>query len=126
LRAYDDPLLGREYRRSRMFVSDLRHFLDIPSDAPGPARRMAEQLTLIVRVATAGDSGTTWVSALTCNRRPGRVPCADTIAVHRADVPPAIEWLCTSCGDDGVISGWERSPFDLRPRRCDPDPTDEV
>ncbi len=34
----------------------------------------------------------------------------------RTDVPPSIEWKCTSCGDDGVISGWERSPFDLRPR----------
>ncbi|MDA8311944.1 MAG: hypothetical protein M0Z46_15310 [Actinomycetota bacterium] len=27
-----------------MFVSDLRHFLDLPDDAPGPARKMAEQL----------------------------------------------------------------------------------
>ena len=34
----------------------------------------------------------------------------------RTEVPPSIEWKCTSCGDDGVISGWERSPFDLRPR----------
>ena len=37
--------------------------------------------------------------------------------MFRSDVPPSIEWWCTECGDEGVISGWERSPFDLRPRR---------
>jgi hypothetical protein len=34
-----------------MFVSDLRHFLDIPDDAPGPARKMAEHLGFVVRAA---------------------------------------------------------------------------
>lgn len=32
----------------------------------------------------------------------------------RLDVPPSIEWWCSACGDDGVVSGWEGSPFDLR------------
>ena len=40
-----------------MFVSDLRHFLDMPDDAPRPARAMAEQLFDLVRAATAGDPG---------------------------------------------------------------------
>ena len=100
-----------------MFVSDLRDFLDLPDDVPGPARRMAERLTLIVRAATAGDAGTEWVTALTCDRRPGRRPCAGHLAVLRTDVPPSIAWGCTSCGDEGVISGWEGSPYDLRSRR---------
>jgi hypothetical protein len=98
-----------------MFVSDLRHFLDLPPDVPGPARRMADHLTLIVRAATAGEAGVTWASALTCSRRPGRRPCQGHLALVRTEVPPSIEWRCTSCGDDGIISGWERSPFDLRP-----------
>ncbi len=100
-----------------VFVSDLRHFLDMPEDAPGSARRMAEHLTLVVRAATAGDGGQPWVTALPCRRRPGRRPCTGHLAVFRTDVPPSIEWRCTACGDEGVISGWERSPFDLRPRR---------
>lgn len=77
---------------------------------------MAEHLTLIVRAATAGDGGVGWVSALACRRRPGRRPCPGHLAVYRTDVPATIEWRCTSCGDQGIISGWERSPFDLRPR----------
>lgn len=107
-----------------MFVSDLRHFLDLPDDVPGPARRMAERLTLIVRAATAGDAGVEWASALPCDRRPGHRSCPGHIAVLRTDVPPSIAWYCTSCGDEGVISGWERSPYDLRSRHPRPRPAD--
>ncbi|MGH3473161.1 MAG: hypothetical protein ACRDPG_14085 [Nocardioidaceae bacterium] len=103
-----------------MFVSDLRHFLDMPDDAPAPARKMAEQLGNVVRAATATEAGTAWVSALPCRRRPGRRPCPGHIVVFRPDLPARIEWHCNSCGNEGVISGWEGSYFDLRaprPRR---------
>lgn len=96
-----------------MFVSDLRHFLGMPEDAPGPAQRMAEHLSSVVRAATAGPTGTVWVSALPCRRRPGHRPCPGHIAVSRPDLPARIAWRCTSCGDEGVISGWESSPYDL-------------
>jgi len=102
---------------SEMFVSDLRHFLDITEEAPGPARKMAEQLGLVVRAATAGEAGVSWVSAVSCRRRPGNLPCRGHIEVFRADLPAAIEWQCSDCGDAGVISGWEDSPFDLRAPR---------
>jgi hypothetical protein len=39
-----------------MFVSDLRHFLDMPDDAPGAARKMAEHLSSVVRAATLLDT----------------------------------------------------------------------
>jgi hypothetical protein len=109
-----------------VFVADLRHFLDMPDDAPGPARRMAEHLTLIVRAATSGDAGFEWVSGLPCRRRPGRTACPGHLAVFRADVPPTIDWRCTSCGDEGVIRGWERSPFDLRTRSAEQLPGDSL
>jgi len=110
-----------------MFVSDLRLFLGMPDDTPAPARRMAEHLTLIVRAATAGDAGLRWVSALPCVRRPGRRACPGHLAVLRIDVPPSIEWQCTSCRDEGVISGWEHSPFDLRAHTTDSaSPGDDV
>jgi hypothetical protein len=82
---------------------------------------MAEHLTSIVRAATAGDAGIWWVSAIPCKRRPGRRPCPGHIEVYRTDVPASIQWCCTSCGDVGVISGWEPSPCDLRPGGADGD-----
>ncbi|MDA8297494.1 MAG: hypothetical protein M0004_13090 [Actinomycetota bacterium] len=97
-----------------MFVSDLRHFLDLPDDAPGPARKMADHLSNIVRAATAVPAGASWVSALPCRRRPERRPCPGRMSLCRLDVPARIEWHCTTCDDDGVISGWEGSHFDLR------------
>jgi len=97
-----------------MFVSDLQHYLDMPDDVPGPARRMAEHLTMIVRAATAAGSGSAWTSALTCIRRPNHRACPGNLVLRRIDVPASIEWQCASCGDDGVISGWEETPFDLR------------
>jgi hypothetical protein len=42
-----------------MFVSDLRHFLDIPFDAPGPARKMAKHLGFVVRVAASTSTSAT-------------------------------------------------------------------
>jgi hypothetical protein len=66
------------------------------------------------------------VSAVGCRRRPGRRACPGHIAVLRSDVPPSIEWRCTSCGDEGVISGWKHSPFDLRTRTTDVRPSDDV
>ena len=116
------PSQETRVRSRSVFVSDLRHFLDLPADVPGPARRMADHLTRIARAATAGDPGIGWVSALPCARRPGRRPCPGHLALLRTEVPPAIDWRCTSCGDEGVIRGWERSPFDLRPHGNDPGP----
>lgn len=105
---------AERYRHDAVLVSDLRHFLDLPVDAPTPARRLAEHLTSVVRAATTRDPGTSWVGALRCRRRPGHRACPGFIAVLRTEIPSSIEWRCMSCGDEGVINGWERSPFDLR------------
>ena len=56
--------------RQNMLVADLHHFLDLPADTPGPARRLGEHLSNIVAAATAGDAHTAWESALPCRRRP--------------------------------------------------------
>ncbi|GAC1534661.1 MAG: hypothetical protein NVS3B12_15740 [Acidimicrobiales bacterium] len=97
-----------------MFVSDLRHFLDIDDETLAPARRMAAQLGSIVKAATASEAGQSWVSGIACTRRPGRKPCPGRIGIRRSDVPPSIRWECVACGDEGVIHGWEGSYADLR------------
>lgn len=66
-------------------MSDLDHFLDMPEDAPGPARVLAAQLFDLVRTASAGDPGRAWVSALVCRRRPGNRPCRGYMVVFRPE-----------------------------------------
>lgn len=110
-----------------MMVTDLHHFLDLPADTPGPARRLAEHLSNIVRAATAGDAGTAWESALPCRRRPANRRCPGRMIVLRTEPPAPIRWQCSVCDDEGVISNWADSPFDLRPRRLTlADPIHEI
>lgn len=100
-----------------MLVSDLNHFLDLPPDTPDPARRMAGHLSAIVRAATAGDAGAAWETALPCPRRPARRHCPGRMIVVRAEAQAPIRWQCSVCDDQGVISNWEDSAFDLRRRQ---------
>lgn len=74
---------------------------------------MAAQLFGLVRAATSGEPGVAWLSALTCRRRPGNRTCRGYQVVFRPEGPGRIEWRCERCGDEGVISGWEDSLFDL-------------
>jgi hypothetical protein len=100
-----------------VLVSDLGHFLDLPDHTPVPAVRLAEQLCNIVRAATAGEEGGSWVSALPCRRRPGNRHCPGRIRVRRTDGQAPISWACTVCGDEGWVSGWQETSYDLRDRR---------
>lgn len=98
-------------------ITDLHHFLDLPVDVPGPARRLAEHLGNIVRAATSGDLGVAWESALPCRRRPANRPCPGRMVVQRTEAPATIRWRCSVCADEGLISNWAGSPFDLRARQ---------
>ena len=91
-----------------------------------PDTRTAEHLTSVVRGATARHAGRPLVSALPCRRRPGRQVCRGFIAVLRTEIPSSIEWRCVSCDDEGVISGWEQSPFDLSSINAEQGPGDTV
>ena len=98
-------------------VTDLHHLLDLPDGTPGPARRLAGHLSNIVRAATAGDAGIAWESALPCRRRPGNRRCPGRMIVLRTEPTAPIRWQCSVCDDEGIISNWADSPFDLRRRR---------
>jgi len=98
-------------------VTDLHHFLDLPDGTPGPARRLAGHLSNIVRAATAGDAGIAWQSALPCRRRPANRRCPGRMIVLRTQAGAPIRWQCSVCDDEGVISNWEDSAFDLRCRQ---------
>ena len=100
-----------------MMVTDLHHLLDLPPETPGPARRLAEHLSNIVRAATAGDAATAWKSALPCRRRPANRRCRGRITLLPTQPDGPIRWRCSACDDEGIISNWQDSPFDLRRRR---------
>lgn len=97
-----------------MLVADLQHFLDLPAGIPAPARRLAEQLGDIVRAGSAGEFGEKWTSGLPCTRRPGNRCCPGRIILARSHEHDPIRWRCSTCPDEGTISNWADSPYDLR------------
>lgn len=97
-----------------MLVADLHHFLDVGSDTPGPARKLAAHLSAIVAAASAGNAHTRWETALPCRRGLAHRACSGRIVVHWTQPDQPIDWRCSHCDDDGTISNWATSIYDLR------------
>lgn len=95
-----------------MYITDLTHFLDEKgaiAPMPAPARRLAEFLGQVVAAATApvvaedADSG-----MCRCHKCKKKGAVITEIAAD-----DAIEWFCENCGQEGRISNWRRSFWDL-------------
>lgn len=95
-----------------MDVTDLNHYRSVSEDAPVLPGHVID----LVRAATAGDAGDRWRSALPCRRRPGRRACPGRMVITRAEPDAPIRWRCDACGDQGTISNWGGSCYDLRRR----------
>jgi hypothetical protein len=100
-----------------VLIADLSHYDGADPERHPAAWRQAEQLRDIVRCATTVPAALRLDSALRCSRRPGRRPCPGHLVMVRMEVPAEIHWRCSSCGDDGVITGWQGSHSDLGPAR---------
>ena len=100
------------------WVTDLSHFINetgtMPARVPSPARRLMEYQTRIVAAATAdADDEEQATRRIQCRRRPGRRPCPGIIE-YRLWADERIRWQCPSCGDNGIISNWQSTPWDRR------------
>jgi hypothetical protein len=101
-----------------MVVPDLHHYLDLPDDVPGPARRLAEQLaTSFERQQPAMPTSP---GTARCHAAADREPPLPGRIVLQTEPPAPIRWQCSVCDDEGVISNWADSPFDLRRQRLTP------
>ena len=98
------------------WVTALVHF--VPDDptvalpAPGrPARRRTSGA--IAGAGLVARPGEVVETALRCRRRPGR------LLVRRQEAPAQIRWGCTACDDtcddNGLITDWQGTPWDLTP-----------
>ena len=73
---------------------------------------MGQYLGRIVSAATCCNVEQPLESVIPCRRRPGNRSCPGHIRLVRQKDGNVI-WLCTSCGDNGVIHGWRGTPWDL-------------
>jgi len=97
------------------WITDLTHFLEdgrLPQELPGAALRLVEYLGRIVAAVTGAEPDDSL--GVCCRRRPGRRPCPGEIAGYIVPESNAICWRCLVCGDNGLISKWENTVWDLR------------
>ena len=101
-------------------VIDLRHYLDengqLSATMPVAAKRFAESMTLIAEAGTAGPCGAPWgAAAVPCRQKAQRRVCGGRLVVLRTAVPAQIEWRCPRCLQQGFLSGFAGSRWDLAP-----------
>lgn len=108
------------------FVANLTHYLDeggrLPDDLTGPARTIAIHLGSIVAGITATGVSSPARLTVRCRRRPGRRPCPGMIVATIEPGGDEIAWICPTCGDEGLLSGWQGTIWDHRRPETSPAP----
>lgn len=84
-----------------------------PEGAPVPAaaRRRADFTRAVVEAATSRpEEDAPWLSAVRCIGASG---CAGRVEVQDDFGHGEVRWRCATCGDEGVVRGWEHCHHDL-------------
>lgn len=105
------------------FTTDINHlspsggeFLELADGA----WQFRDYLAGIISAATYRPSVPSFISGLPCRVKLGKKKCGGSLALTRQDLPTAIiKWCCTSCGENGEISGWRCHLYDCT-RYSDP------
>jgi hypothetical protein len=114
------PLLHPEAAGSATYVTDITHYLDETGEVaqmPGPARKLASFLTLLIEAATGAPSAVEHDSGIRCRTK----ACRGTI---RTSLPPSrneISWHCPICGHNGVIRNWNNTRWNQLKRIEEPE-----
>jgi hypothetical protein len=99
------------------FVVDMTHFLDehgeMSAELPGPARRLAEYFVAIVTMASYPEPDYPAKYRVLCRRRPNRRKCLEEIVGFVDPETDDIVWMCPRCHDNGIISNWRNTMWDM-------------
>jgi len=110
------PVLSHSTRtETPTFVTDITHYLDESGELmalPGPARKLASFLTLIIEAATTFSSATEHDSGIRCRIR----TCRGIIRTVVLPNDDEISWRCPGCGHTGVIRSWQNTKWNQRKR----------
>jgi hypothetical protein len=98
-----------------LWIADIGSF-DKPGTLPaGQGGRKVRFLGEIVSASSLLTPGEFQISAIGCRRRPKRRSCPGQIRLGRHEETDEISWTCTICKDEGVITNWQETRWDLSP-----------
>ena len=104
-RAAGAPPLAQSAAVEGTYVTDITHYLDEAGELlplPGPARKLASFLTLLIEAATATASAHYHDSSIRCRTK----ACRGTILTMLPQNADEIAWHCPACGHNGIIRNW--------------------
>jgi hypothetical protein len=93
----------------KTWSTDIRDL--VPAHEPAAVRR-GTFVRELVEAATSRCVEGSWCSSVRCIARVDRRVCGARIHVGRP-APGQIEWTCASCGERGVITGFEGTALDM-------------
>ncbi len=92
---------------SGTYVTNITHFLDeqgeMPADLPGPARKMASFLVLLIDAVSQKVPAEDCDTRIRCRQR----GCLGSIHATLPSMDDDIHWICPDCGHNGVINSWQ-------------------
>jgi len=102
-------------------ITNICHFLDgngeVP-DLPIEAQRLLRFLSTIIEAATIAYDEPITVADVTCQNETDGETCAGLIEVWVDAENNEIGWECVECGEEGVVTHWERTRWDKRNYTC--------
>jgi hypothetical protein len=105
-RASGEPRMSQAAAAEGTYVTDITHYLDEASELlplPGPARKLASFLTLLIEAATGAASVHYHDSGIRCRTK----ACMGTVLTMLPHNGDEIAWHCPACGHSGVIRNWQ-------------------
>ncbi len=100
-----------------VMVTNIQHFLDEDGKIPRLSPKTKELflfLTTVIEVATIHYGQPLAFAEIDCRRTSEDMDCEGEIGVWILYEDNSIGWECTECGDEGVISDWEGTQWDMR------------
>jgi hypothetical protein len=105
---------------SATYVTDITHYLDETGELmqlPGPARKLASFLSLLIEAATGAPSSGEHDSGIRCRTK----ACRGTIRTSLLPGRDEISWDCQVCGHNGVIRNWNNTKWNQLKRVEEPE-----
>lgn len=102
-------------------VTNIRHFIDENGEVPAltpEAHALLNFLAAIIEAATLDYGRPLTFADTKCRAVLDGKPCPGEIEVWVYPENNLIGWECLECGDEGVISEWEGTPWDKRNYVC--------
>lgn len=103
-------------RLQKTIMTDFCHLPDVDSEEIEAGRSLAAFLARIVMVASLEGPNARVRSPIRCRCRPGHRACPGVILITRHARYPEVEWRCSECDFNGVITHWQGSPADQSER----------